>query len=668
MRLTRIEFKGYKRLQSAQCNVDGRTIAFIGPNEAGKSSVLQGLSWLSTPNGVLPAAYLNRGSAPGEKDAVVRAVFRVETSDIAAIEKLDIDAAEKISLNLVPEFRVSKTANGTLRTGLANTLTRRSAPFDRALATTRSTLSFFQRRPESVDDQAMLNSVVAMLDRIETELQSTSPWTDERVDQLEVAFVTIRDWHNSSGTSVLNMKQASQKLASTIHAVGIALVAARKPDPSAAIRQLLLRNMPQFILFGDEDRILEPEYNLADPTLLSQPPAPLVNALRVAGSTPHAVWDVVQSGDVSSLRTLERKLNEHLRSRVEPAWTQSRLTLETVINRNGMLEFNINELDSPDLIVTPIAERSDGLRAFLALVCFLLAADLETPPILMIDEAERNLHYDAQADLVRVLTNDLQVSKVLYTTHSPGCLPLDLGTNIRVVQPDRADRTRSTLENNFWTDAEPGFSRLLFAMGAEVAAFSAFRRAVLAEGVSEMVLLPTLLRNATGGRELDFQVAFGLSNMSAPTALGSVALITTFLVDGDASGDVKRRQLLSEGVPKTHILQLPRSKAIEDLVDRNAYLDAVDEWLSEMGKARIVRSSLSASSSIARAVDDYCKDHLAMPRGASHKIICIKLAARGASLPLSASGRRTLQALRKKIEDALAAPYTLARSEGTPDR
>ncbi len=57
------------------------------------------------------------------------------------------------------------------------------------------------------------------------------------------------------------------------------------------------------------------------------------------------------------------------------------------------LEVNILELDSPDYTVTPIAERSDGLRAFLGLVCFLIAADLSIPPILMIDEAERNLHY-----------------------------------------------------------------------------------------------------------------------------------------------------------------------------------------------------------------------------------------------------------------------------------
>ena len=47
MRLMRIEFRGFKRLVSASCNVDGKLVAFLGPNEAGKSSVLEGLAWLT---------------------------------------------------------------------------------------------------------------------------------------------------------------------------------------------------------------------------------------------------------------------------------------------------------------------------------------------------------------------------------------------------------------------------------------------------------------------------------------------------------------------------------------------------------------------------------------------------------------------------------------------
>lgn len=70
MRLTRIEFNGYKRLAQTSCNVDGKLIAFVGPNEAGKSSVLEALAWLDTdddkalPDNVLTRDWQMWGQAP----------------------------------------------------------------------------------------------------------------------------------------------------------------------------------------------------------------------------------------------------------------------------------------------------------------------------------------------------------------------------------------------------------------------------------------------------------------------------------------------------------------------------------------------------------------------------------------------------------------------------
>lgn len=663
MRLTRVEFVGYKRLRRASCNVDGRTIAFIGPNEAGKTSVLQGLRWLSdAAAGALPLQHHSRTQPPSPTDPVVRAVFRLDEEDIAALTALDIEPIVPLTLANVPEFRASKRVDGILRTGLASTISRDSAPFEVAAEAILSIRPLLKRRQEADDDfdSEPLENALALC---EIALATQGAWTQARSDQLAAGTAQVRSFFDSlSEDEFVARKQFGAALRKVLRLLDTAASAAVKRDPDLAIREVLQGRMPRFVLFSDQDRILEPEYNLADDTVRSAPPAPLMNFLRVAGTTTSEIWQQIESGDRARIRTLERRMNGALRTRIQPMWTQTNLTLEVVINLSGLLELNINELDNPELTVTPIAERSDGLRAFLALVCFLIAADLEAPPILMIDEAERNLHYDAQADLVRVLTHDLRVAKVLYTTHSPGCLPLDLGTGIRVVQRGRTDPSASSLENNFWTDAEPGFSRLLFAMGAEAAAFSAFRRAVLAEGVSEMVLLPTLLRNATDGRELDFQVAFGLSNMSAPTALGTVALITTFLVDGDESGTTKKRQLELEGVPGSHIVQLPKGNAIEDLVDRDVYLDAVDEWLTDMQKPPVDRGLLATSGTIARAVDDYCSSHLDMPQGVSHKIICIRLAALGQDLKLSSSGRRALPKIRERIESALAVPYKLTEA------
>lgn len=47
MKAYKLRFHGYKRLADTGCNVDGRMIAFLGPNEAGKSTVLNALDWFS---------------------------------------------------------------------------------------------------------------------------------------------------------------------------------------------------------------------------------------------------------------------------------------------------------------------------------------------------------------------------------------------------------------------------------------------------------------------------------------------------------------------------------------------------------------------------------------------------------------------------------------------
>ncbi len=237
---------------------------------------------------------------------------------------------------------------------------------------------------------------------------------------------------------------------------------------------------------------------------------------------------------------------------------------------------------------------------------------------------------------------------------------MDLGTGIRVVRRDPENPSASTLENTFWTESEPGFSHLFFAMGAEAAAFSAFRKALLAEGVSEMILLPTLLRAATNGRPLDFQVAFGLANLSTAQAVSSVALITTFLVDGDASGTTRKQKLRSAGVPHTHIFQLPRGKAIEDLVDRKQYLDVVDGYLAEVGIEPLVRTRLDTSLTVARAVDDFVRRFRSMPNGVGHKIIASRLASLGGDIRLGPGSKRLLNRLRTEVEAAFADPYYLS--------
>lgn len=248
------------------------------------------------------------------------------------------------------------------------------------------------------------------------------------------------------------------------------------------------------------------------------------------------------------------------------------------------------------------------MRTFVGLVCFLAARDTGIPPVLMVDEAETHLHYDAQADLVDVLLKHVKASSVIYTTHSPGCLPPDLGTGIRLVSPDPANGSASKFKGDFWGSHVPGFSPLLFAMGAGAAAFSVCRRAVLGEGATEMILLPSLLRKATGNAELGYQVAPGLATYTPDLAGMSVAARVVYLTDDDPGGVEHRKRLQKAGIDASKIHSLPTGLAIEDLLTSDAYLAAAHALMADAGYrgARVETEQLGGTGPIAARLKNWC--------------------------------------------------------------
>jgi predicted ATP-dependent endonuclease of OLD family len=254
------------------------------------------------------------------------------------------------------------------------------------------------------------------------------------------------------------------------------------------------------------------------------------------------------------------------------------------------------------------------MRAFIALMAYTaVRAPGDQPPILVVDEAEMHLHYAAQAELVRVLGEQTAASQVIYTTHSAGCLPEDLGTGVRVVVPIEGSE-RSTVVNSFWED-EPGFTPLLRGMGmaASALAFTPARFVVFAEGPTELVLLPTLLREATDQQSLGFQIAPGLALVSRRTASGLEleAARVQYVVDSDHEGRKIKRVLRRGGVDEEDIHELRINGedgfTIEDFVEAEAYRLAVNEELRRShGLAEAVKPSEVPHKGRVAAVKRWC--------------------------------------------------------------
>jgi hypothetical protein len=457
------------------------------------------------------------------------------------------------------------------------------------------------------------------------------------------ALVSLSKWLKETPAGRKTPRDA--KLASLLEKVHELVT---QDHPTDAVWEALKDREPHFVLFKEGDRLLETSYEIHPDHRQAVHPA-VTRLLSLAKIDLDDMWAYVQNGDSTKRETLLERGNDRLRALFHQGWNQSKATVR--FNVNGTrLEVLIKELHG-DGDVTNISERSDGLKTFVAIVAFLESGDYAVPPVLLIDEAETHLHYDAQADLVSVLLRSVDTTQVFYTTHSPGCLPSDLGTGIRVIARDGDYADASVIRNNFWEGEGPGFSPLLFAMGAGAAAFSVCRNAVLAEGASDMVLLPTLIRQATGVSDLDYQVAPGLANAhGSGIRVEEVAAKVVYLIDGDDGGKHHESALKEVGVDASRIFRLPKWRAVEDLINRDDYISAVNDFLEKMGQGkRFHAEDVPTETTIAKAFTDWAKlNKLQTPSKVEVAYALLRMPGRR----LTPDGKKALVALHGKFMSA----------------
>ncbi|MEV4463798.1 AAA family ATPase [Micromonospora echinofusca] len=595
MRLTKIAFRGYRRLVDTECNVDSKIVAFVGANEAGKSSVFEALEWLTRHDVKLNPSALSRNETHDEKRWVVSATFILHSSDREALSLRFVKAPENGIFVLRKNPRAGRIV-GTIPdcerdwVGLqliADEIRTRIREFVRA------------EKPLVAGEKELINRLQQVLNAIKSKRE---------LNDGEKAF--------------LNLVEASD---SGLEAFGDAVVENLKVMQGALTKttfqhqcDVLIPRIPKFVLYDANRRSLKTRYDLTEDASTGGGSSPLLDLLKIAELDRDSLHAAMQSENTSRVKTFLKSANNRIEKKIRSAWQQSVLTIRLESEGRDLLVL-IDEL-SEDGSTTTIEERSDGLRSFLAMACFMLASKSEGSGeqiILMIDEAERHLHYDAQADLINILMTQSEAQQVLYSTHSPGCLPPDLGTSVRLVEPVPGRTDASKIRSSFWGGSAVGFSPLLVAMGAGAAAFSACRRAVLAEGATEMILLPTLIRMATGLPQLSYQVAPGLSSLRRDGfGMDEISAKIAYLVDGDDGGKAKAKMLKSIGVADQLIISLPSDKVLEDLISTDSYQEAVRTLLKDRGvNVDSFKVDPDLGVSIIKRVADACDSVGATPPG-----------------------------------------------------
>ena len=182
--------------------------------------------------------------------------------------------------------------------------------------------------------------------------------------------------------------------------------------PHQAAVNALFGRRPRVVKFDRGDRELQPQYDLTGEADL-----PVQNLLALAGKTwddAIRVMEAGQAGDPGSKVVFLEEANDSLHHEFSRAWGQTPLTVKLDIDAN-MLKIMMS-MQARDYI--RIDQHSDGLRQFVALRAFVAAQGGDRDLVVLVDEAETHLHYDAQADLIGVFEEQEEVAQIIYTTHS----------------------------------------------------------------------------------------------------------------------------------------------------------------------------------------------------------------------------------------------------------
>jgi predicted ATP-dependent endonuclease of OLD family len=627
MRLISLHVRGFRRLLDVKVNLAGKVIAIVGPNEAGKTSLLHALARLDAGD-VVPPQDLSRANRPTDPETVyLIADYMLDEEDQENLSDLDLAA-------MPVRMSYQRRIGGDVPIiGFAPHPVRRRTDYEAALATM-----------QGITTHALIEMTTGL--RPDDEEVEEEPSFDQRFQEV---LAILSDEARDVNADVV---AEAGLVAVDLDKLGEADLAARLryairwrclPDVAQGAVDRIHVRRPRFLVFSDADRNLLGEYDIQGDGASNPPPA-LGNLARLAQLDLVQLLVAIQEGDHGRTVTMQNRANKELADVFARSWRQSVITVELNI-QGTIIRVLIKENDD---IVTSFDERSAGLRMFVALAAFVATRSTVTPPVLLIDEAETHLHYDAQADLVNMLLTQGEAAQVIYTTHSPGCLPPDLGTGIRVIAPTQSEPAISEARNAFWVDHVAGFSPLLYAMGAGAAAFTTTRYAVLAEGPSEMILLPSLIRAATGLDFLQYQVAPGLSE--TPTSqypeLDLEAARVAFAVDGDPGGNTLRSRLIDGGVPELRIATLA-NMTLEDAVDLDAYRAAVhSEAVAANGSDVMEMPASEFNAPRAAAVKIWFEQAgLVAP---SKIAVANRLVQSGKAVP-SEAGRKALQELHNQV-------------------
>ncbi|MEP5938700.1 MAG: AAA family ATPase [Erythrobacter sp.] len=622
MRLHSVTVQNFRRFATKETiHTSSKLTALTGANEAGKSSFLRALELLNDDSPI-PERELNLDGPidPVESSsAVISAIFEISKPQL-----------EEHGLPSGSAITVSKPRTGKREYNVSPSISieRNRNPrqeFYKQLSTL-SDDDALVGQLGNVDAQARvkINNALALLNGEEETLSNLEPL--EMLSQfLSDAKDVLADVYDVSELPKLAARLLEHEKGET---------------PAKIIEARLIEAVPTFLMFDKGDRELSTVNRVGLNNAQNQPdlsqvihnadhlPKSLRNLANICGLDLTKYAEAIRKNLHDTIvPTLEIPANEKLRELFDGDWNQSNVRPQFA-SQPGLIRLRAFTSGKAS---TGIQDRSDGLKQFIALYAFV-KAKRESNPILLIDEAERGLHYDAQADFIKYLTEQDIAPQIIFTTHSAGCLPPNLASGVKILETHEETEgrvfPRSSIKDRYWIDSDGrcveqiGVEPLLLGMGAQALAFFPVQNAAIVEGESDQLLLPTMLAEALGNQKLTFQTIPGISRTSGQQLplLAAQGKVVVFVVDSDGGGEDLENQIVAAGFDKKQIVPIGADNnlhfTIEDFVDPKLLADGVNRTniLLALGAPEFDAKQFRANDRLSQLSDHFERDKQDLPK------------------------------------------------------
>ncbi len=558
MKLRNVRVTNYRSIiDSERFDIDETKTILVGPNEAGKTALLQAVQQLNPPAGIkplhalrdFPRAQYNRisqGDIRPREIPVVQAAFDLEDGDKAELPDYLQNASYVFIRNLDNSFsHVLEDAPAKKRVSdISDSLTRLAAHVDRKAAMGEAENGTVQN-PQTSTLKNIMNDW-QLYDVIESDKASALlKWIDD--------VLVLVDEDN---------EQEMKRVDTLRYEIGIG-------DARNAAVRMLKKRMPIFVLFSNYFRV-RPIIHLAqlatrianntlDEDRFDYGNVCLLKLLGFDASQLSAMGQVSDpnADDAEALEGFREKLDERqyqlnaaevrLTREIRSVWKPDASKGEDAKLRLRADGQYLKVTVEDDLgVEVELDQRSEGFQWLVSFftVFFAEARGQYSNAVLLLDEPGLSLHGLKQRDFRETVSRLAEGNQTLYTTHSPFLVGPDELDRVRVVE--MTDRDVGTKVKTSVTASDPAaLLPLQEALGYDLAqSLFVQSRNLILEGLTDYWYLEAVsaMLRATGEINLNERIALVPANTAGKvvyfaTILHAQRLKVAALLDSDNAGD-----------------------------------------------------------------------------------------------------------------------------------